>query len=223
MRNLKIVGLFCLSLLVFAACSDDDTPDPVNEEEVITTMTVTLTPVGGGTAITLRSQDLDGDGPNAPVDPKLNWTPDLIRPMRAFLGRFHDLGQHALHVLGMDEENGSAVCADAGRAEDAFAHGFELGARDFDVGHLEADMMLPTRRVLGKKAIDRRAFVKRLDQLNLRAVHTGVRRRIDKANLHALLRQVERLSDMRRTHDVAVMRDGVRNGRRCNADMVETA
>ena len=67
MRNLKIVGLFCLSLLVFTACSDDDTPDPVNEEEVITTLTVTLTPSGGGTAITLRSQDLDGDGPNAPV------------------------------------------------------------------------------------------------------------------------------------------------------------
>ena len=67
MRNLKIFGLFCLSVLVFAACSDDDTPDPVNEEEVITTLTVTLTPAGGGTAITLRSQDLDGDGPNPPV------------------------------------------------------------------------------------------------------------------------------------------------------------
>ena len=64
----KQILLFPLLLiaLVFTGCSDDD-PDPVNEEEVITTMTVTLTPAGGGTAITLKKTDLDGDGPNAPV------------------------------------------------------------------------------------------------------------------------------------------------------------
>lgn len=67
MKKIKLLSLICLSLLLFVACSDDDTPAPVNEEEVITTMTVTLTPVGGGTAIELKSQDLDGDGPNAPV------------------------------------------------------------------------------------------------------------------------------------------------------------
>ena len=55
-----------LSLLVTSCSGDDNNPEPVNEEEVITTMTVTLTPQGGGTAITLQSQDLDGDGPNAP-------------------------------------------------------------------------------------------------------------------------------------------------------------
>ena len=55
------------STLIFASCSDDDdnTPDPVNEEEVITTMEITLT--SGGSVITLQTQDLDGDGPNAPV------------------------------------------------------------------------------------------------------------------------------------------------------------
>lgn len=50
------------------SCSDDDNdplPEPVNEEEVITTMNVTLT-ASGATAVTLQSQDLDGDGPNAP-------------------------------------------------------------------------------------------------------------------------------------------------------------
>lgn len=59
--------MFALAGLLFTACSDDDdTPDPVNEEEVITTMTITLAPQGGGTNITLQSRDLDGDGPNAP-------------------------------------------------------------------------------------------------------------------------------------------------------------
>ena len=42
-------------------------PAVINEEEVITTLNVTLIPVGGGTTVTLQTQDLDGDGPNAPV------------------------------------------------------------------------------------------------------------------------------------------------------------
>jgi hypothetical protein len=49
-----------------ASCSnDDDNPEAVDEEEVITTMNITL--VGSGGTITLQSQDLDGDGPDAPV------------------------------------------------------------------------------------------------------------------------------------------------------------
>ncbi len=68
MKILRLLSIFALSSLLFTACSDDDdTPDPVNEEEVITTMTITLSPQGGGTDITLQTQDLDGDGPNPPV------------------------------------------------------------------------------------------------------------------------------------------------------------
>ena len=68
MKTIKFFSLLACSLLLFTSCSDDDeNPAPVNEEEVITTMNVTLTPQGGGTAITLQSQDLDGDGPDAPV------------------------------------------------------------------------------------------------------------------------------------------------------------
>lgn len=57
--------------LIIVSCSknEDDTPEPVNEEEVITTMTVTLIPKEGFDAgtIILQTKDLDGDGPNAPV------------------------------------------------------------------------------------------------------------------------------------------------------------
>lgn len=69
MKNLKFIATVVFATLLFAACSNDDnnTPTPVNEEEVITTLTVTLTPNGGGAPITLRTRDLDGDGPNAPV------------------------------------------------------------------------------------------------------------------------------------------------------------
>jgi len=41
-------------------------PEEVNEEEVITTMTVTLS-AASLTTVTLESQDLDGDGPDAPM------------------------------------------------------------------------------------------------------------------------------------------------------------
>lgn len=54
--------------LSFTAC-DDDPDDPVvpNEEELITTVTYTLTPDGGGTPVTLNFSDPDGDGGNAPT------------------------------------------------------------------------------------------------------------------------------------------------------------
>lgn len=68
MKTFKKISILFLSTLIFTACSnDDDNPTPVNEEEVITTLTATLTPVGGGTTITLQTRDLDGDGPNPPV------------------------------------------------------------------------------------------------------------------------------------------------------------
>ena len=56
--------------LIFSSCKDDDDalPPPPNQDgEVITTVRYTLTPVGGGTALTAQYRDLDGDGGTAPV------------------------------------------------------------------------------------------------------------------------------------------------------------
>lgn len=64
MKHLKLTS-FALLVFTLFSCSNDDNPAPVNEEEVITTIKVTL--VNGGNTITLQSQDLDGDGPNAPI------------------------------------------------------------------------------------------------------------------------------------------------------------
>ncbi|MGB0186356.1 MAG: type 1 periplasmic binding fold superfamily protein [Flavobacteriaceae bacterium] len=65
-KSIFLIPLLILAI-VFTGCSDDDPPAPVNEEEVITTMTIRLTPSGGGTEITLKTQDLDGEGGNEPV------------------------------------------------------------------------------------------------------------------------------------------------------------
>jgi len=58
-----------VSIFAFTSCNNDDVAPapPVNEEELITTITAIYTPVGGGTAVTLQYKDLDGDGPNKPV------------------------------------------------------------------------------------------------------------------------------------------------------------
>ncbi len=52
------------SLALFSSCDKED-PKVVNEEELITTVTTVLK--NGTQTITLKSKDLDGDGPNAPV------------------------------------------------------------------------------------------------------------------------------------------------------------
>lgn len=63
----KYIFLFSsLVIMSLTSCSSDN-PEIVNEEELITTLKITLTPQGGGSVVTLQLQDLDGDGPNAPV------------------------------------------------------------------------------------------------------------------------------------------------------------
>ena len=59
---------FLFATLLLSSCSDDD-PEPTNEEEVITTLVVDLTPANGSgaSAVQLKFYDADGDGSTAPV------------------------------------------------------------------------------------------------------------------------------------------------------------
>lgn len=69
----KLLGLIAMLAVLFTACKKDDdntvTPSPsggsVNEEEVITTVVLTLQSATDTAIFTFR--DLDGDGGNAPV------------------------------------------------------------------------------------------------------------------------------------------------------------
>jgi hypothetical protein len=68
LNKFKTYALIMATVVTLSSCSNDDNNDaPVNEEELITTVTAIYTPVGGGTAITLQYKDLDGEGANAPV------------------------------------------------------------------------------------------------------------------------------------------------------------
>ncbi len=69
MKTIKFLFALLLSTILLNSCSsDDDNPEPVNEEEVITTVRFTLIPSNAGDTVVFLSQDLDGDGPNAPVN-----------------------------------------------------------------------------------------------------------------------------------------------------------
>lgn len=57
MKNLKFLALYFTATLLLASCSSDDGNEPINEEEVITTVKVALT--GGTTPITLEWKQLD--------------------------------------------------------------------------------------------------------------------------------------------------------------------
>ncbi|MTB49788.1 type 1 periplasmic binding fold superfamily protein [Lewinella sp. W8] len=66
MKNLFLLLFALVALVTFNACDDDD-PIIENPEEVITDLTYTLTPTGGGDVVTMTFQDRDGDGGNAPT------------------------------------------------------------------------------------------------------------------------------------------------------------
>tara|TARA_B100000767_G_scaffold258591_1_gene267463 strand:- start:5499 stop:6059 length:561 start_codon:yes stop_codon:yes gene_type:complete len=70
MKNKFSLPTVFFTLLLLGSCSNDDDEIPVvvNEEELITTLTVTLVPEGQiGSIVTLTLRDLDGDGPDEPV------------------------------------------------------------------------------------------------------------------------------------------------------------
>ena len=69
MKNEKLILMAFIFAGLLTSCSDDDdggSPEPINEEEVITTMTVTLTDPDGTTK-QFQITDSDGEGSNPPV------------------------------------------------------------------------------------------------------------------------------------------------------------
>lgn len=56
-----------LSLLLMGCDEDKNRPEPVNEEELITTVKLNFIPQDGGDTLVFSSTDLDGDGAQPPV------------------------------------------------------------------------------------------------------------------------------------------------------------
>ncbi len=58
--------LFAVSVIFLGSCKKEDPVIP-NEEEIITTLTYTLTPESGGNQVIMTFRDLDGFGGNPPT------------------------------------------------------------------------------------------------------------------------------------------------------------
>jgi hypothetical protein len=61
MKTMKNISIYALLSIAMIGCSDDDAPEVVNEEELITTVILTLT-TEDGEVVELKSTDLDGVG-----------------------------------------------------------------------------------------------------------------------------------------------------------------
>ena len=66
LKTMKTCSMYGILAIAMLGCSDDDTPQIINAEELITTVILTLTPQSGEQVV-LTTQDLDGDGPDEPV------------------------------------------------------------------------------------------------------------------------------------------------------------
>ncbi len=79
MKKIQILAIALLAM----SCNDDDTPPVINEQELITTVEVTLINAADtGNTVVLRSVDSDGDGPNLPV----NTITGVLRPNANYTG-----------------------------------------------------------------------------------------------------------------------------------------
>lgn len=68
LKTIKKISLMVLCGVSLMACSsDDDIPEVINQEELITTVKITLVPENNGETVELSYQDLDGDGSNEAV------------------------------------------------------------------------------------------------------------------------------------------------------------
>ena len=62
----RILALGSVALVALATACGESSTAPGGESEVISRVTITLTPSGGGTALTAYIDDADGNGPTAP-------------------------------------------------------------------------------------------------------------------------------------------------------------
>lgn len=135
----KIIKCFALfvvilfSLFAFSACDRDD-PEPVNEEEVITTIEVTLTPDGSGAQVILRF--LDEDGEQGSIAPKITISGPL-QPSTRYTGTIRFLNETSsptqdISVEVREEGTDHLICFDASQNivityEDTDDNGLPLG------------------------------------------------------------------------------------------------
>ena len=93
-----LISVGLLLVFVFYSCKSDD-PQPVNEEELITTIIYELTDTSTGEVATLKFTDLDGEGGNPPVQEGGN-----LRAAHSYTGKITLLDESKTPPINITEE-----------------------------------------------------------------------------------------------------------------------
>ncbi|RKQ51359.1 hypothetical protein BXY85_2384 [Roseivirga pacifica] len=130
MKNLFAVKYFLIAMLAVSIFScDSDDPEPVNEEELITTLKVTFTGTGNTTGVVEAIfQDLDGEGGDNPVitNPTLmaNGTYNVTVQ---FLNETENPAEDITEEVEEEDEEHQVFFVTAGGAELTYAYNDEDG------------------------------------------------------------------------------------------------
>ena len=117
--------IFFILAMVITSCEKDD-PEPINEEELITTVRLVCTPVSGGDVVTLQFEDQDGDGGDPPVITG---------------GEFRSNTDYTAEVIFLNESVSPADNVSDEVREEGTEHQVFLvfSGVDFTVGYLDSD------------------------------------------------------------------------------------
>ena len=125
-KNILFFGIILLALS-YTSC-DKEPPEIPNDEELITTLTYTLTPLAGGEAIVLQFSDLDGEGGNEPI-----LTGGALEANTSYLG--------ALDLLNESVDPAESITAEIAAEDEEHQFFFQTSLSDlvFSYSDLDAD------------------------------------------------------------------------------------
>ena len=107
-QNLKLIALLLFAPMVLISCKKDhddpDDPHDHNDEELITTVNLTLTDADGG-IVTAQWQDKDGDGGEAPTIETIGLNANTTYTVSIeFLDESHDPAEDITEEIAEEDE-----------------------------------------------------------------------------------------------------------------------
>lgn len=125
MQSKSIIFLMLTMVVYLSSCVKDDPIIP-NEEEVITTLTYTLTPDNSGDPVIFSFQDLDGDGGNAPII-----TNGVLMANTNYVG--------SLELLNETEDPAEVITAEIQTEAEEHQFFFQTSLNDLVMAYLDQD------------------------------------------------------------------------------------
>lgn len=123
------MGTMLITMLILSCGKDEpDSPTIPNEEEIITSLRFSLTPIDGGAPAQLSFLDLDGDGGVAPII-----STDTLAAQTSYLG--------VLTLLNELVDPPQDISAEVGEEAEDHQFFFESSLEDISIDYQDADQL----------------------------------------------------------------------------------